>query len=62
MYFRNYFLYFVADVPIDAAILRVGGGRVAPLIAQIISLDCFLGSLKEIMVIHHTGTEDIYLH
>ncbi|KAK0765239.1 hypothetical protein N5P37_002719 [Trichoderma harzianum] len=54
VYFRNHTLYFVADVHIDAAILRVGGGRVAPLIAQIISLDCFLGSLKEIMVIHHT--------
>ncbi|PKK44309.1 hypothetical protein CI102_10896 [Trichoderma harzianum] len=40
VYFRNHTLYFVADV--------------APLIAQIISLDCFLGSLKEIMVIHHT--------
>ncbi|KAL7952322.1 carbonic anhydrase [Trichoderma compactum] len=45
---------FFSRLPGDAAILRVGGGRVAPLIAQIISLDCFLGSLKEIMVIHHT--------
>ncbi|KAL6696737.1 carbonic anhydrase [Trichoderma pleuroticola] len=45
---------FFSLLPGDAAILRVGGGRVAPLIAQIISLDCFLGSLKEIMVIHHT--------
>ncbi|KAM6475986.1 carbonic anhydrase [Trichoderma sp. SZMC 28011] len=45
---------FFSLLPGDAAIIRVGGGRVAPLIAQIISLDCFLGSLKEIMVIHHT--------
>ncbi|KAL6806576.1 carbonic anhydrase [Trichoderma sp. SZMC 28013] len=45
---------FFRLLPEDAAVFRVPGGRVAPLITQITSLDCFLGSLKEIMVIHHT--------
>ncbi|KAL7938465.1 hypothetical protein V8C35DRAFT_275724 [Trichoderma chlorosporum] len=45
----------------EAAIFRVGGGRVAPLTTQITSLDCFLGSLKEIMVIHHTDCGATYM-
>ncbi|RFU78297.1 carbonic anhydrase [Trichoderma arundinaceum] len=45
---------FLCLMPGESAIFRVGGGRVAPLITQITTLDCFLGSFKEIMVIHHT--------
>jgi carbonic anhydrase len=28
---------------------------VAPLVAQITSMDCFIGGFKDLMVIHHTG-------
>lgn len=50
-----YFKYFSAHIRIEAVIFRVGGGRVAPLVAQITSMDCFIGGFKDLMVIHHTG-------
>ncbi|EHK23900.1 uncharacterized protein TRIVIDRAFT_221150 [Trichoderma virens Gv29-8] len=52
---------FLRLLPGDAAVFRVGGGRVAPIITQVTSLDCFLGSLKEIMVIHHTDCGATYM-
>lgn len=48
-------MYLNANILIEASVVRNGGGRVYPLTTQIPALDCFLGSLKEIMVIHHTG-------
>ncbi|KAL6897020.1 hypothetical protein GGI43DRAFT_428813 [Trichoderma evansii] len=48
-------------MPGEAAIFRVGGGRVAPLLAHIASLDCFVSGFKEIMVIHHTDCGATYL-
>ncbi|EED19837.1 conserved hypothetical protein [Talaromyces stipitatus ATCC 10500] len=37
----------------DAVILRNVGGRVGPLVNDIVALDVFIG-MKEIMVVHHT--------
>lgn len=45
----------VAHIRLEAIIFRVGAGRVAPLIAQVASMDCFVGGFKEVMIIHHTG-------
>jgi carbonic anhydrase len=39
--------------PADAIILRNVGGKVAPLVKDIVILDAFIG-MKEIMLIHHT--------
>lgn len=49
------FRCLIANIRIEAVIFRVGGGRVAPLVAQITSMDCFIGGFKDLMVIHHTG-------
>jgi carbonic anhydrase len=49
-------MYLTTNTRIEAGIFRIGGGRVAPIITQIATLDCFIGGFKEIMIIHHTGS------
>ncbi|PTB44033.1 hypothetical protein M441DRAFT_65804 [Trichoderma asperellum CBS 433.97] len=52
---------FLCLKPGEAIIFRVGGGRVAPLIAQVASMDCFVGGFREVMIIHHTDCGATYL-
>ncbi|EHK44329.1 hypothetical protein TRIATDRAFT_87381 [Trichoderma atroviride IMI 206040] len=52
---------FLCLMPGEAIIFRVGGGRVAPLVAQITSLDCFIGGFQDLMIIHHTDCGATYL-
>ncbi|KAL7971388.1 carbonic anhydrase [Trichoderma sp. SZMC 28014] len=52
---------FLCLMPGEAVVFRVGGGRVAPLVAQIASMDCFIGGFKDLMIIHHTDCGATYL-